>query len=89
MLSYKTWIQHLQNNYPSTLEEDEALLTKVESDPSSYYWMYQFVLIYRIGQKQILSDNFWVSSIILKGLGECGGDREVFDKELDYLRNST
>ena len=89
MLSYKTWIQHLQKSYPSTLEEDEALLTKVESDPSSYYWMYQFVLIYRIGQKQILSDNFLVSSIILKVLGECGGDRDIFEKELDYLRNST
>lgn len=51
--------------------------------------MYQFVLIYRISQKQILSDNFLVSSIILKVLGECGGDRDVFEKELDYLRNST
>jgi hypothetical protein len=61
----------------------------VESNPSSYFWMYQFVLIYRISQKQILSDNFLVSSIILKVLGECGGDRDVFEKELDYLRNST
>ena len=81
MRKYQSWIRSLINRYPTTLDEDEALLAIVEQKPEDYFWMYQFVLTYRIGQKSILREQLYASGIILKALEKAQGDRDIFVKE--------
>ena len=51
-----TWIRKEKQKYPTLLQADKDLLATVIRDTPSgrFHWMYQFVLIYRIGQKEIL-----------------------------------
>lgn len=77
------------SSYGTTLDQDEALLAHVEANPSEYFWMYQFVLIYRIGQKEILREQLYLAAILLKALETYGGDREVFNSETKHLRETT
>ena len=37
---YKVWIKSLIARYPTTLDQDEALLSLVETNKSQFYWMY-------------------------------------------------
>jgi hypothetical protein len=76
---YKEWIQKLISSYPTTLDQDESLLAYVEANPSQFYWMYQFVLVYRIGQKEILREQLYLAAMLIKALETYGGDREVFN----------
>ena len=68
--------KRLRECYETTLEEDLKLLEEVENAGAKYHWMYQYVLIYRIGQKQILS-----KQIALCGLVE--------EQVKAYLENGT
>ena len=51
--------------------------------------MYQFVLVYRIGQKQILREQLYLAALLLKALETHGGDRAVFRDETKHLRETT
>ncbi|CDW87774.1 UNKNOWN [Stylonychia lemnae] len=55
---YKTMMQNRLDKYPSSIMEDRLLLAKVQDKTNAevkYHWMYEYVLIYRIGQKEILN----------------------------------
>ena len=51
---YGEWLQTELARYQTTLAEDEQRLSDVQKNKHLYHWMYQFVLIYRIGQKEII-----------------------------------
>jgi hypothetical protein len=46
--------QKLTQSFETLIGEDQTLLEQVYQNPDHYHWMYSHVLLYRIGQKQIL-----------------------------------
>lgn len=77
---YMSWILNEKNKYPTTLEADKGLLKLVERETPNgrFHWMYQFVLTYRIGQKEILDYQLYQCRLILEKLNQCGGDKSRF-----------
>lgn len=51
-----SWLIQEKDKYPTRLAHDKDLLQLVERETPNgkFHWMYQFVLTYRIGQKEIL-----------------------------------
>ena len=89
MTDYRNWISKLIHQYPTTLQEDIKLLDHVEASGSEYYWMYQYILIYRISCKSILDTHLVVSNHIIETLEKTKGDRYEFGVAMKDLQASS
>ena len=89
LTDYRNWISKLIHQYPTTLQEDIKLLDHVEASGSEYYWMYQYILIYRISNKQILAAHLDYSTQIIESLQKTKGDRFDFGIAVKDLQESS
>ena len=86
---YLTWVTRLKEQYPTALQQDKELLELVTQETlnGKFHWMYQFVLTYRIGQKEILDYQIMHCKNVLTQLVTCEGDKTKFcDATLDLQR---
>lgn len=59
---YLNWINAELNRYPTTLGQDRQLLNKL---PEKAHPLYAFIIVYRIGQKEILEFQSWLCQQLL------------------------
>ena len=86
---YLSWVKKEQQKYPTLLSADQEFLKYVEKETrqGKFHWMYQFVLTYRIGQKEILSYQVWHCRNVLDKLKACNGNKSDFtESTIDLCR---
>lgn len=88
---YSTLIEEkLRTSYDTTLYEDRELLKLVQESGAKYHWMYQYVLIYRIGQKEILQRHITLCDFIAPLVEEHldKGDIETFREKVQFIAST-
>ena len=88
-MRYAKWIDTEMKLYLTSLSSDFDRLAEVRDHRNQYHWMYEYVLIYRIGQKQILEAHLLLTLDLIDKLEKSNGDQNVFGHSTKEIKEQS